>query len=262
MNHAENPIPGADQIKRDILSFYRAETGDRDTSDWLERGGAARVPESRSAHYFVGRKVAEAIEMSALPADAHVLEVGCSFGQMTFLLTDHFALVTAVDLSPDALGLARKRAERYGVGNASFVLADAEDLSALPDASVDGAFSFSVLRYVPDPEQALREMYRVLRPGGSLVVDFPNRYCPWFGPIKGLLGINPHIHDRLYAAAEARRLVERAGFSDVGYRHILFTTRRLPDALLPTFRVADAVLERVPLVNRLAAIVMVSARKR
>lgn len=256
-------MPAAEhsRIKDDLREFYRNETTARDTESWLKQGGTARVPESKSAHYFVERKVSAAIAMAGLPEDARVLEVGSSFGQMTFLFADLFDHVTAVDLSPDAIDLAQRRAERYEVANVAFREADAEDLSAFPDNSFDGTFSFSALRYVPDPEQALREMFRVLRPGGTAVVDFPNKYCPWYGPIKLLLQLRAHIHDRLCSSREAEKMMTRAGFVGVQVRTLLFTTRRLPDPLLPAFRAADAVLERTPGVRNLAAILMVSGRK-
>jgi ubiquinone/menaquinone biosynthesis C-methylase UbiE len=58
---------------------------------------------------------------------------------------------------------------QHGAANATFVRMDAEAL-ALPDASFDVVLCALGLMYVPDPEQALREMRRVLRPGGRLVV--------------------------------------------------------------------------------------------
>jgi SAM-dependent methyltransferase len=255
-----DPSLPAEQVKQDLQAFYRAEAEDRATEEWLARGGTARVPESRAAHYFVDRKVEAAMAATDLPPSAEVLEVGCSFGQMTFLLTGRFQHVTAVDLSPDALALARRRAERYGVGNVTFETADAERLP-FADASFDGVFSWSVLRYVPGPDQALREMHRVLRPGGKLAVDFPNKYCPWFGPVKAILRIRPHVHDRLFSAGEVKAMTERVGFVDVQTRHLLFTTRRLPSSLLPAAKATDAVLERTPGVSRLAAIILVSGRK-
>jgi ubiquinone/menaquinone biosynthesis C-methylase UbiE len=64
---------------------------------------------------------------------------------------------------------ARRRASECGVTNATFERMDAEDL-ALPDASFDVVLCALGLMYVPDPARALREMHRVLRPGGRLVV--------------------------------------------------------------------------------------------
>ncbi len=242
-----------------MKAFYRAEAADRDTDAWLAAGGTSRAPESRAAHYFIDRKVDAALAATALPASSSVLEVGCSFGQMTFLLAERFRAVTAVDLSDDAVDLTRRRAERYGVGNLTLQTADAE---ALPfaDSAFDGAFSWSVLRYVPHPERAFAEMVRVVRPGGRVAADFPNKYCPWFGPVKAVLGIKPHVHDRLFTAAELRETARAAGLVDVRTRPMLFSTRRLPDRALPLGRAADAVLERTPGVRHLAAVILVTGR--
>lgn len=250
----------ADAVRDDIRDFYRSEAEERASEEWLAAGGTARVPESRAAHYFVDRKVDAALEASGLPATADVLEVGSSFGQMTFLLADRFRAVTAVDLSADAVDLTRRRAERYGVDNVTVEVSDAEHLP-FADGAFDAAFSWSVLRYVPHPERALSEMHRVLRPGGRLAVDFPNKYCPWFGPVKAILRIKPHVHDRLFSATEVRRMAIDAGFADVRTRPMLFTTRRLPDGLLPAARVTDALLERTPGLRQLAAVILVTGRK-
>jgi hypothetical protein len=95
-----------------------------------------------------------------------------------------------------------------------------------------------------------------------VAVDFPNRLCPWYGPIKRRLAIDPHAHDRLFGAGEAESLVRAAGFERLRHRHILFTSKRVPDASLPAFRALDAALERVPGVRRFAGIVVVRGERR
>lgn len=251
----------SDQAKKEVREFYRSETEMRDSEEWLARGGTARVPESKSAHYFVERKVSAALKMAGLASSSRIIEVGCSFGQMSFLLAEKFREVVAVDLSPDTVSLASRRAERYNVCNLDFRVADAENLASIPEGEFDGAFSFSVLRYVPNPDKGLKEIHRVLKSGGRAVVDFPNKYCPWFGPLKKIMGIKPHVHDRLFSAGEVVRMMKEAGFQDIRVKHMLFTTRRLPVKLLPIFRVLDTVLEPIPLINRMAAIIMVTGQK-
>lgn len=250
------------RIKRDMEDFYASEARDRDTEAWLEAGGTARIPESRASHYFIDRKVETAVAMADLPHDSRILEIGCSFGQMSFLLGERFREVVAVDLSPESIDLARRRAERYGVRNVRFEVADAERLEAFEDAGFDGAFSFSTLRFCPDPARAAAEMARVVRPGGAGVADFPNRDCPWYGPLKRMIGVSPHIHDRLFSAAEGRALLSAAGFDGVRSRHILFTTKRAADVALPLFKLADRVLEAVPGVRGWSGIVMAAGRRR
>lgn len=249
------------EIKQAMEAFYASEARDRATEAWLEEGGSARIPESPSSHYFIDRKVGEAVALAELPHEARVLEVGSSFGHMSFLLAERFREVVAVDLSPESIDLARRRAARYRVENVRFEVADAERLSAFEDGSFAGAFSFSTLRFCPDPNAALAELYRVVAPGGSAVVDVPNRDCPWYGPLKRIMGIEPHIHDRLFAAAEIRAMLEATGFRRVRSKHILFTTKRVPTGALPLFRAADRVLESLPGVRGWSGIVMAAGTK-
>jgi ubiquinone/menaquinone biosynthesis C-methylase UbiE len=253
--------PDAEKIKRDIQDFYAAEAAERASEGWLRSGGAARVPENKASHYFIERKVAAAVALAGLGRDSRVLELGCSWGHMTFLLADRFREVVAVDISAESIELARRRADRYGVRNVEFAQADVESLGHWGDGGFDGAFMFSTLRFCPHPELALAEVYRSLRPGGAAAVDVPNRDCPWYGPLKRVFGIAPHIHDRLYAAGEIRHALQQAGFAEVRSRYLLFTTKRVPDPLLPAFKLLDGVLEGLPGVRRLSGIVMAAGRK-
>ena len=246
----------AETQKDALRGFYASEAKDRDTAAWLEEGGSARVPENRASHYFLDRKVAAAIRMAGVPPTARVLEVGCSFGHQSFLFTRHFAHVTAVDLSPESIDLARRRATRWDVGNVRFEVADAEHLDLFTAASFDAVFCFSTLRFCPRPEAALKEFARVARPGAPVVADFPNADCPWYGPLKRSLQIEGHIHDRLFTARESEALLRSAGLGTIATRHLLFTSKRVPGGLLPFFRVADAVGERLPGIRGLAGIVM------
>ena len=79
--------------------------------------------------------------------------------------------------------------------------------------------------------------------------------------IKRLTGIEKHIHDHLYTRKEVIALFERAGFRDVSASYFLFTTRRLPDLVLPLFRILDPILESIPGIKALAGIVIVRASK-
>jgi SAM-dependent methyltransferase len=250
-----------EKSKLDLEAFYADEARDRDSDAWIRSGGSARVPESAASHYFIDRKVNASLAMAALPADARVLEVGCSFGHMSFLLARRFREVVAVDLSRESIDLARRRAAHWGVANIRFEVGDAEDLADLPDQAFTGVFSYSTVRFCPHPERALAEFHRVLAPGGRAVVDVPNKRCPWYGPIKRAAGITPHIHDRLFEAEEIAALMRAAGFRAVDHRHILFTTKRTPAPVLPLARLADAVLERTPGVKGWSGIVMAVGRK-
>jgi len=247
------------KVKAEVLAKYDGEAGELDNAGWLAAGGNARVPESKASHYFIDRKVTEALKLAGTAAshDSKVLEIGCSFGHMTSLLAARFKCLTAVDLSPNSIAVAAKRLEHYGITNVSFVVDDAERLTTLPDGAFDVVFSFSTIRFCPNPQTALNAIHRKLRPGGVAIVDFPNRYSPWHGGIKRLLRIAPHIHDTLYTRTQATQLFTNAGFRVDAIKQFLFTTKRLPAILLPFSKAVDVTFERIGPLRRLAGIIMV-----
>ena len=96
-----------------------------------------------------------------------VLDVGCGPGTITADLAELVApaRVTAVEVTADALDLARAEADRRGVANIDFVVADVLDLD-LPGDTYDVVHAHQVLQHLGDPVRALSEMRRVAVPGG------------------------------------------------------------------------------------------------
>jgi ubiquinone/menaquinone biosynthesis C-methylase UbiE len=251
------------KVKADMLAKYNGEANELNNAEWLAAGNSVRVPESKASFYFIERKVTEALKLAGASAsqESKVLEIGCSFGHMTSLLAARFKDLTAVDLSPDSVEVARKRLTHYGITHVSFIVDDAESLAKLPDGAFDLVFSFSTIRFCPNPQAAMNSICKKLRRGGVAIIDFPNKYSPWHGAIKGLLGIAPHPHDHLYTRPQAVKLFESAGFKVEGIKQFLFTTKRLPTVLLPFSKAVDMVFERVGPLCRLAGIIMVKGVK-
>jgi len=104
-----------------------------------------------------------------IPRAARVADIGTGTGGMLPFLSEIAESIVAVDISKEMLRHARQRAKSLGLDNVEFVKADLGDLP-LDDASVDAAFATLVLHHAPDPRAAVREMARVLRPGGTLVI--------------------------------------------------------------------------------------------
>jgi SAM-dependent methyltransferase len=98
-----------------------------------------------------------------------VLEAGCGRGAFAGYLADQGARVTACDVSPVAVGLAN----RLLAGRAEAVVADLQQLP-FPDGSFDVVASLETVEHLPDPVQGMRELVRVLKPGGKLVLTGPN----------------------------------------------------------------------------------------
>jgi SAM-dependent methyltransferase len=102
-----------------------------------------------------------------------VLEIGCGLGTDGAQFSGAGANYTGVDLTEAAIELARKRFELFNLPG-QFQTADAENLD-FADNSFDLVYSHGVLHHTPDTERAVKEIYRVLRPGGRAVVMLYHR---------------------------------------------------------------------------------------
>ncbi|MFL6122450.1 class I SAM-dependent methyltransferase [Actinophytocola sp.] len=108
--------------------------------------------------------------LGVLPAGSAVLDVPCGGGPaLRGLRRDQDVRYVAADISPVMLGRTRRRARRLGL---SIEVVEA-DVTRLPfaDSEFDVCVSFNGLHCLPDPERALRELARCLRPGGWLIGD-------------------------------------------------------------------------------------------
>ena len=105
--------------------------------------------------------------------DLAVLEVGCGLGTDGAQFAKAGAKYTGIDLTDAAVELAKRRFELFDLPG-TFRVADAERLD-FPDNSFDLVYSHGVLHHTPDTPTAVREIHRVLRPGGKAVVMLYHR---------------------------------------------------------------------------------------
>jgi SAM-dependent methyltransferase len=123
-----------------------------------------------------------------LEAGMSVLDVGCGPGTITVDLAARVApgRVTAVELTDEALNLARAEAQTRNQSNVSFTTSDVHALD-FPDHTFDVVHAHQVLQHVADPVQALRELKRVCVPGGIVAVrDADYAGFMWFPQLPAL----------------------------------------------------------------------------
>ena len=112
------------------------------------------------------------MELSEITYESEVLDVAGGTGDVTFCVAKHKkpAHITCTDLVPEMLDVARAHYERGSAGKVKvdFQVADAQDLP-FSDNSFDVVTMAYGIRNMPKREQALSEIYRVLKPGGQLV---------------------------------------------------------------------------------------------
>jgi ubiquinone/menaquinone biosynthesis C-methylase UbiE len=173
-----------------------------------------------------------------------LLDVGCGDGLVAFGALNRVpdCRVIFSDISQDLLDHSRELAGQMGLlPRCRFVHAPADDLSSIPDTSVDVVTTRSVLIYVAAKERAFAEFYRVLKPGGRISIFEPiNRFAfpephGFFGgydvtPVQELAGRVMAVYERLQPADSDPMLdfderdllsfAEQAGFSEIHLEYI------------------------------------------
>ena len=137
---------------------------------------------AESLPYFEGFS-REALRLAALPPRPRVADIAAGPGTLSVLAAAEGATVSAIDLSPRMVDEFRARVAAAGVAAAIDVrVGDGQQLP-FETAAYDGAFSMFGLMFFPDRAAGLREMKRVLKPGGRAVVG---SWIPFDGPFNAL----------------------------------------------------------------------------
>ncbi|WP_372573847.1 methyltransferase domain-containing protein [Ruegeria jejuensis] len=105
----------------------------------------------------------------SVPADAFAVEFGSGTGYVTSDLITMAGAARALGIEPSPVMVARAQTRFADDPRLSFDTGDAKR-TALPDASVDLVLMHTLLCHVPEPQEAVAEAFRVLKPGGQLVI--------------------------------------------------------------------------------------------
>ena len=137
-----------------------------------------------------------------------VADIGAGTGDLALELAKRAKHVTAVDNSPQMLSVAKEQAAKEGLTNIEFLEGEAAALP-LTAKSVDKVFANMLLHHVDDPLQVLQEMYRILKPGGQVVItDVEEHQHTWLRQEKSDLWLG-------FNREELAGWLKEAGFKDV-----------------------------------------------
>ena len=152
------------------------------------------------------------------PHPGPILELGCGSGDMLVSLMAADKPVTGVDLSGEMLMRAARRLR--DAAHVDLLQADTRCLP-FPEQAYNVVVTMGVIEYVPDPMQMLREIARVLRPGGVLALTLPHSQCAarnwgvamksFSKTIRGREGEADQVTIRRYQADEFDRFLEPCG---------------------------------------------------
>jgi len=189
-----------------------------------------------------------------------VLELGCGTGSFTRELARSGAEIVAIDVSPELLEIAKLNCS---VPNVRFQIQNAYSLS-YSEAVFDSVVGSSVLHHL-EIEEALRDVYRVLKPEGTICFTEPNMLNPQIAIQKNIPWIKQKLGDSPDETAffrwPLRRFLERAGYRDIRVDPFDFLHPKTPVALIDRMDAFGRFLENVPVISEVAGSLYIRAMK-
>jgi SAM-dependent methyltransferase len=189
-----------------------------------------------------------------------VLELGCGTGSFTRELARSGADVVAIDVSPELLEMAKANCS---APNVQYQIQNAYALT-YSEGTFDSVVGSSVLHHL-EIEAALRKIYRVLKPRGTILLTEPNMLNPQIAIQKNVLWIKRKLGDSPDETAffrwPLRRLLEQIGYRDVRIDPFDFLHPRTPVPLIGRVNTLGRFLEKVPVISELAGSLFIRAVK-
>ena len=184
-----------------MSTFWDRVAGFYDLAEWTNREVNAEA----------AARVAELV-----PAGARVLDCAAGTGQFSLAAARRAGSVLCADQSEAMLKQARRKVQKQGFSNVSFAHRDVTALSD-PDGTFDAVIAANVLHLLPEPETAVRELWRVTAPGGRLILPtyLQGRVGTTYGTmIKIYQGVGFH-YEHAFTPESYREFLERLGLGRV-----------------------------------------------
>jgi SAM-dependent methyltransferase len=196
---------------RDQLSASPAPTeavGDTSRAErqpWYLSAPVRRIPGLRSAYYWLTDRKSQLLP-PVDPAGRSALEIGCATGEFLARLQSAGWRAEGLDLIAGPVAIARGRGFEVHHGDLKS--------ASYRDAQFDDVFAWMVVEHLPDPVESLREIARILKPGGWFCFSVPNFGSPErliFGKLWHGYELPRHLQH--YTVKRLRRLLSGAGLS-------------------------------------------------
>ncbi len=243
-------MPAADRLRHEI-EHHRDLARRNPEEIWGWDSPAGRVRADRRARFFV--------TLGRIDPGKRVLEVGCGTGVFTRRVGSVGARLVALDLSAELLAKASGR----GAEGVRFVRATGERLP-FRDETFDVVYGCSILHHM-DVENALEEIRRILRPGGSLTFSEPNLMNPQVflmfkcKPLRPWFGMSQD--EMAFTRSRIARILRRVGFDRFDVRYFDFLHPHTPVSLVAALSVVCERLERIPLLRSMSGSLLIYAER-
>lgn len=236
--------------QQEILHSQKAAEGAWGwASDWGFGTPAGKLRAIRRAELI--------LSSTGLTLGKRVLELGCGSGTFSKIFAESGISLTALDLSPDMVALARRNlvSTKVTVLQESF-----EDYE--PSEPLDGVIGSSILHHL-ELERTLKKIYRILNPGGIMSFAEPNMLNPQVYLERRFRKFFSHISpdETAYYRGDLRKALLRTGFKISQITPFDWLHPATPEALIPFVSSLGLVIEKIPLLREFAGSLLIRARK-
>jgi len=150
------------------------ETVDVETRAFYDQFWPRNIPRLEATREYMDRTLREAHV-------GHALDAGCGHGLCGVVLAERSEHVTAIDISPACIAVARKNAAEHACGSKIHFLNQDLQFLDLPGRQFDVVWCWGVAMMAPDPERVMRNLMQVVRPGGTLYLGLYLK--TWLSPV-------------------------------------------------------------------------------
>lgn len=205
------------------------------------------------------KRRAELIATGAeLAPEKHAMEIGCGTGMFTEMFDAYGASILAVDLSPDLLELARKRAlsPRVVFQESPFEQCEAQ-------GPFDAIIGSSVLHHLECPS-VFAKIHSLLKPGGIMSFCEPNMLNPQIWFTLRFRRFFPYISkdETAFYRTSVANMLKSVGFAEVRITPFDWLHPKVPSCLIPLIKGIEKIVEFIPGVKEFAGSLWIVAKKR
>ncbi len=213
----------------------------------------------RSLHTYLKRLSAIQNVVRGLE-DKKVLDIGCGFGFRTFGLSAFNCSVTGVDTDEERVETAKLFVERLKLYNVRILHMNGYNID-YDDNNFDMAMADEMLHHVDAPIEIVKEMHRILKPGGIGVVTDHNRLSVFSEFVRFIKFRNDR--EQLFSAREIESLLQMSGFRDTVQKHTIFTLpfTKAPENILKLNYKIEDFIEKNDILNKQCGVYVVAGAK-
>ncbi len=233
-----------------VVTFY-----DQYANFWDARFGNKGI---KSISHFIERRLNSLLEIlgpTERLSNKSAVELGVGTGVYIDTMSKIFKDITAIDGSKNMIEILTQKLTKMKISNVTPVLASVNDLAVIPTASTDFVYFVGLIEHVIERDIFVKEIDRILKPGGYVLGVTPNRISPWY-KIRALIRrTGKHCSsDHFYSKNEIKILFEKQGF--IWEQHIYWGLIYAGLSYFPYFILSflEKIIEKSPLAFLLGGI--------